>query len=220
MVLFSNRLSSGQLIINLLGLNLSKSSLSYLQNSHILPATSILKCSCRRAVSFSHREALMRKKIFDLSGLNFLPRLISCVLHQVPICGTHVLPLRQFWNTFQAELVNEKFRQGLRMSEDTRAAKVLLFLPKSHPNKAHQPQPRRPLAGHVSFDKTRELIARKYYWPLLREDVESLYQRMQRLFGHPKRSAQALRWTSVIASTNSSLERRLDGLCDRATHLS
>ena len=30
-----------------------------------------------------------------------------------------------------------------------------------------------PLAGHFGFDKTRELIAGKYYWPNLRKDVEA-----------------------------------------------
>ena len=30
-----------------------------------------------------------------------------------------------------------------------------------------------PLAGHFGIDKTRELIARKYYWPTLRQDVEA-----------------------------------------------
>lgn len=30
-----------------------------------------------------------------------------------------------------------------------------------------------PLAGHFGIDKTRELIARKYYWPSLRHDVEA-----------------------------------------------
>ncbi len=30
-----------------------------------------------------------------------------------------------------------------------------------------------PLAGHFDIEKTRELIARKYYWPTLRRDVET-----------------------------------------------
>ncbi len=30
-----------------------------------------------------------------------------------------------------------------------------------------------PLAGHFGIEKTRELIARKYYWPTLRRDVEA-----------------------------------------------
>ncbi len=30
-----------------------------------------------------------------------------------------------------------------------------------------------PLAGHFGIDKTRELIARKYYWPSLRTGVEA-----------------------------------------------
>ncbi len=30
-----------------------------------------------------------------------------------------------------------------------------------------------PLAGHFGIDKRRELIARKYYWPILRRNVEA-----------------------------------------------
>ncbi len=30
-----------------------------------------------------------------------------------------------------------------------------------------------PLTGHFGIEKTRELIARKYYWPMLRRDVEA-----------------------------------------------
>ena len=29
-----------------------------------------------------------------------------------------------------------------------------------------------PLAGHFGIEKTRELVARKYYWPTLRHDVD------------------------------------------------
>ena len=43
----------------------------------------------------------------SLSGLS-LSELNPAALHQVLICGTHVLPqLRQFWNTFRVELANE-----------------------------------------------------------------------------------------------------------------
>ncbi len=30
-----------------------------------------------------------------------------------------------------------------------------------------------PLTAHFGIEKTRELIARKYYWPILRQDVEA-----------------------------------------------
>ena len=30
-----------------------------------------------------------------------------------------------------------------------------------------------PLAGHFGIEKTRELLARKYYWPTLKHDVEA-----------------------------------------------
>ena len=43
----------------------------------------------------------------SLSGLN-LSELNPAPLHQVFICGTHILPqLRQFWNTFRVELADE-----------------------------------------------------------------------------------------------------------------
>ncbi len=34
-----------------------------------------------------------------------------------------------------------------------------------------------PLAGHFGIEKTRELVARKYYWPTLRQDVEAYVKR-------------------------------------------
>ena len=30
-----------------------------------------------------------------------------------------------------------------------------------------------PLAGHFGIEKTRELVARKYYWPTLCNDIEA-----------------------------------------------
>ena len=30
-----------------------------------------------------------------------------------------------------------------------------------------------PLAGHFSIEKTQELVARKYYWPTLRHDIDN-----------------------------------------------
>ncbi len=33
-----------------------------------------------------------------------------------------------------------------------------------------------PVVGHFGIEKTRELIARKYYWPTLRRDVEAYVQ--------------------------------------------
>ena len=34
-----------------------------------------------------------------------------------------------------------------------------------------------PLAGHFGIDKTKELVGRKYYWPILRIDVKSYVRR-------------------------------------------
>ena len=60
----------------------------------------------------------------SLSGLSLNSATDLSPLHQVLICGTHVLPqLRQFWDTFWMELANENFYKAsingmrLRLSE-------------------------------------------------------------------------------------------------------
>ena len=138
----------------------------------------------------------------SFSGLNASAEL--SLHHRVLICGTHVRPqLRQFWDTFQAELGAEgPYRVSigsmrLRLSElqesDDEARKIRAEGPKDDYEEVdgvlhHQGLPFVPeairtelisrhhnnlLARHFGIDKTRELIGRKYYWSSLKKDVES-----------------------------------------------
>ena len=138
----------------------------------------------------------------SLSGLNTSAELSP--LHRVLICGTHVLPqLRQFWDTFRAELGTEGPYQVsigaicLRLSElqesDDKARKIraeglkddyeevdrvlqyqeLPLVPEAIRIELISQHHNDPLAGHFGVDKTRELVDRKYYWPSLRKDDES-----------------------------------------------
>ena len=138
----------------------------------------------------------------SLSGLSASAELSS--LHRVLICGTHVLPqLRQFWDTFRAELGTEGPYQvsigamRLRLSElqesDDETRKIreeglkndykevdgvlhhqgLPFVPEAIRTELISRHHDDPLVGHFGIEKTRELIGRKYYWPSLRRDVES-----------------------------------------------
>ncbi len=49
----------------------------------------------------------------------------------------------------------------------------LLYVPKVIRSELISRHHDNPLAGHFGIEKTRELIARKYYWPTLRRDVEA-----------------------------------------------
>ena len=143
----------------------------------------------------------------SLSGLtlsNSSPSSSLLPLHQVLVCGTHVLPqLRQFWNTFQSELVDEgpykasiggmrlrlqELQQEDNFAQKARADGLKEGWEDSEGVLHHQGLPYVPeiirteliskhhddlLAGHFGIEKTRELIARKYYWPSLRADVEA-----------------------------------------------
>ena len=122
-------------------------------------------------------------------------------LHQVLICGTHALPqLRQFWSTFRLELANEGPYQAsigsmrLRLQElqetDSEAQELrskegyeevegvlhhqgLPFVPEAIRTELISRHHDDPLAGHFGIEKTCELLARKYFWPSLRHDVEA-----------------------------------------------
>ena len=138
----------------------------------------------------------------SLSGLSTSAELSP--LHRVLICGTHVLPqLRQFWDTFRAELGTESPYQvsigamHLRLSElqesDNEARKIraeglkndyeevdgvlyhqgLPFVPEAIRTEIISRHHDDPLAGHFGIDKTKDLIGRKYYWPSLRKDIEA-----------------------------------------------
>ena len=125
-------------------------------------------------------------------------------LHRVLICGTHALPhLRQFWDTFRAELGaeglyrvsigamrlrlpelkdNDKEAIALRAGglsegwEDVEGVLQYQGLPYVLEIIRSEVISRHHddlLVGHFGIDKTRELVGRKYYWPSLKRDVKS-----------------------------------------------
>ncbi len=49
----------------------------------------------------------------------------------------------------------------------------LLYVPEVVKTELISRQHNDPLAGHFKIDKTRELIAQKYYWPTLHRDDEA-----------------------------------------------
>ena len=121
-------------------------------------------------------------------------------LHQVLICGTYVLPqLRQFWQGLQKKLVQEGpyVVEGMRLrlqelqAKDKQGRKTraehsegwddidgvlhhqgLSYVPEIIQTELISRHHDDPLAGNFGIEKTCELIARKYYWPTLRRDVE------------------------------------------------
>ena len=127
----------------------------------------------------------------SLSGLSTSTKLSP--LHQVLICGTHVLPqLRHFWDTFQTKLADKNSyttsinKMRLRLAElqelDKEAQKVrakgqdrykeidgvlhhqeLPFVPEVIQTELISRHYDDPLASHFGIDKTRKLIGRKYY---------------------------------------------------------
>ena len=138
----------------------------------------------------------------SLSGLSTSAELST--LHRVLICGTHVLPhLRQFWETFRAELGEESpYRVSIgamrlrlpELQENDKEAitlragglpggwedvegvlqyQELPYVPEIIRSEVISRHHDDLLAGHFGIDKTRELVGRKYYWLSLRRDVES-----------------------------------------------
>ena len=123
--------------------------------------------------------------------------------HQVLIYRTYALAqLWRFWSPLQTELANEQPYKAsigsirLRLQELQKAncevrevkqqkadgyKKVnkifyyqdLPFVPKAIQTKLIIRQHNNPLAGHFVIKKTRKLLARKYYWPILRHDIEA-----------------------------------------------
>ena len=137
-----------------------------------------------------------RGEIFNTSPSSLTP------LHQVLICGTHVHPqLRQFWNTLRQELSAKgpykasiggmRLRLQELQEEDLQTRRIRAEKPEGWEDTAvlyHQGLPYvleiistelissyhdDPLAGHFVVKKTRELIARKYYWETIRLNVEA-----------------------------------------------
>ncbi len=158
------------------------------ENNQILHRlqTSLTKASLERLSLLGHQ-------IVDLSPL-----------HQVLICGTHVLSrLCQFWTQFRCEKAREGPYQvsvrSLRMRllelqlEDHKARKVreqglkkgwekfkevshyqsLLYIPEIFCTKVINQHHNNLLVGYFGIEKTRELVAQKYYWPTLRANVKT-----------------------------------------------
>ncbi len=105
--------------------------------------------------------------------------------------------LCQFWDTIRSELADEgpytasiggmKIRLPKLQDDDKEAMKLrseglpedwedieqvlhyqgLLYVPKVICSELISRHHDNPLAGHFGIEKTRELIARKYYWPTL-----------------------------------------------------
>ena len=136
-----------------------------------------------------------------LSGLSVLASLSS--LHQILICGTHALPqLRRFWNLLRNKLTNKgpylasissiRLRLQELQETDSKAQKLrqqggkgykevngvlhhqgLSFVPEAIRIELISRHHDNPLADYFGIEKTRELLARKYYWPTLRHNVEA-----------------------------------------------
>ncbi len=64
-------------------------------------------------------------------------------------------------------------KEGWEEIEEVLHHQGLPYVPESVRTKLISRHHDDPLAGHFRIDQTRELIARKYYWPTLRHDVEA-----------------------------------------------
>ena len=142
----------------------------------------------------------------NISGVyspsSFAPDLTP--LHQVLICGTHVLPtVRRYWDTIRQELAakgpyalvggmklrlqelqeksdsDQKFRAEILRKEGKKDLEGVLhyqglpYVPELIRTELISQHHDDLLASHFGIEKTRELIARKYYWETLRRNVES-----------------------------------------------
>ncbi len=111
--------------------------------------------------------------------------------------------LCQFWDTIQSKLADKgpyttsigsiKMRlpelqdddkeamnlRSERLPEDWKDIEQVLhyqglpYVPKVICRELISRHPNDPLAGHFGIEKTRKLIARKYYWPTLQQDIDT-----------------------------------------------
>ncbi len=83
------------------------------------------------------------------------------------------LPELQDYNKEAMKLRSEGLPEGLEDIEQMLHYQGLPYVPKVIRSELISRHHDDPLAGHFGIEKTRELIARKYYWPTLRRDVEA-----------------------------------------------
>ena len=138
----------------------------------------------------------------SFSGLTFFEPNLS-PLHQVLVCGTHVLP--QFywlWDFLQSNIAQDSPYVNIggmnlrfpKLQDNNKKAKALKagglsegwkevegvfqyrglpYIPEIIHYKVISYYHNDLLAKHFGIDKTRELVGQKYYWPSLRRDVKS-----------------------------------------------
>ncbi len=83
------------------------------------------------------------------------------------------LPELQDDNKEAIKLRSEGLPEGWENIEQVFHYQGFLYVPKVIRSKLISRHHNNPLASHFGIKKTRELIARKYYWPTLRQDVEA-----------------------------------------------
>ena len=143
----------------------------------------------------------LQSSLANVSGLSLdipspLHQILVCGTAVLP-------QLRRFWDSFRGEIANKgpynvsigalrlwlpDLQGNNNQAKKLRAAELtegwedikevlqyggLLYIPEIIQLEMISWHHDNPLAGHFGIDKTQELIARKYYWPTLRWDVEA-----------------------------------------------
>ncbi len=71
------------------------------------------------------------------------------------------------------KLRSEELPEGWEDIEQMLHYQGLLYVPKVICSELISRHHNNPLVGHFGIERTCKLIARKYYWPMLRQDVEA-----------------------------------------------
>ena len=104
----------------------------------------------------------------------FRTELIDEAPYKVSIGGLHLrLQELQESDSRAQEIREEELREGWEDIDGVLHHQGLQYVPKIIRSELISWHHDDPLAGHFGIDKTRELIAWKYYWPSLRKDVEA-----------------------------------------------
>ncbi len=75
-----------------------------------------------------------------------------------------------------------------------------------------------PLAGHFGIEKTCELIAKKYYWPTLRQDIKAYVKDYNVCLASKTVRHKPYGKSSIVAGYNSSVEGPVNGLYYRPSN--